>query len=141
MSKIQKTFITFGVFWLSVWVAAAVGWPLSKLTNGITYTDTIFNAFALGFMNSLGRTLAAILAGILVTTVVSGRKSQFWAFIVAVLYLVDAPVRLHWGYPATGWDRLWQSVSLVIPAVACLVAAFVTAKVHQKKERLFRGVS
>jgi hypothetical protein len=135
MSRIQKIFISFGVFWLSLWVAAAVGWPLSKLTNRITYTDTTLNAFALGFMNSLGRTLAAVLAGVLVTTVVSGRKSHYWALIVALLYVVDAPLRLHWGYPATSWDRLWQSVSLIIPAVACLVAAFLTASVHQRKEQ------
>ena len=135
MSRTQKVFITLGVFWLSVWVAAALGWPLSKLTNRITYADTIFSAIALGFMNSLGRTLAAILAGVLVTTVVGGRKSQFWALIVAVLYVVDAPVRLHWGYPATDWDRLWQSVSVVIPAIACILAAFVTARVRRKREQ------
>jgi hypothetical protein len=133
MSRIQTTFITLGVFWLSLWVAAAVAWPLSKLINRITYTDTIFNAFALGFMNSLGRTLAAILAGVLVTTVVSGRKSQLWALIVAVLYVVNAPMRLHLGYPATGWDRLWQSVALAVPAVTCVLAAFITASVRQKK--------
>lgn len=133
MSGIQKTLITLGVFWLSVWVAAGVGWPLSKVTNGLTYTDTVFDAFALGILNSLGRAIAAILAGVLVTIVVSGRKSQLWALILGILYLVDAPVRLHWSYPATSWDRLWQGVSLVFPAVACVAAVFVTARLRRNR--------
>jgi len=132
MSRIQKILITFGVFWLSLWLATVLGWPLSKLTGGITYTDTIFNAFALGVVMSLDRTFAAILAGVLVTMVVTGRKSELWALIVAVLYVVDAPVHYRWFHPATGWDRLWQSVDLLFPAVACIVAAAITARLRRK---------
>jgi hypothetical protein len=132
MSWIQKTLIVFGTFWLSLWVAPVIGWPLDKLTSRITYTDTIFNALALGIFNSLDRTLAAILAGILLTVLVSGRRSELWAVIVAVLYLVNAP-RLHWLIPATGWDRIWQSVAVVFPAVACMVAAVITARLRGKK--------
>jgi len=132
MSWIQKTLIVFGAFWLSLWVAPVIGWPLDKLTNRITYTDTIFNALALGIINSLDRTLAAILAGILVTVLVSGRRSELWAVIVAVLYLVNAP-RLHWLIPATGWDRIWQGVGLVFPALACMVAAVITARLRGRK--------
>jgi hypothetical protein len=126
MSWIQKTLIAFGVFWLSLWVAPVIGLGLYRLTNRITYADTIFDALALGVINSLDRTLAAILAGVLVAIVISGRKSELWAVLVAVLYLLNAP-RIHWVIPATAWDKLWQSVALVFPAVACIAAAFITA--------------
>jgi hypothetical protein len=132
MSWIQKTLIAFGVFWLSLWLAPVVGWPLSKLTSRIVYTDTIFNALVLGVINSLDRALAAILSGVLVTVMVKGRKSEFWAFIVALLYLLTAP-RYHWLIPTTGWDRLWQGVALIFPPIACIAAAFITA--HLRRSR------
>ena len=132
MSWIQKALVTLGVFWLSIWLSLMVSWPLSKITRGITYPDTIFSAFALGAMNSLDRALTAILAGVLVTVVVGGRKSELWSLIVAVLYLAYAP-RVHWALPQTGWDRIWQSVALVFPPIACVVAAIITARLRSKR--------
>jgi hypothetical protein len=49
-------------------------------------------------------------------------------------YIVAAPVRDHWGYPAAAWDRLWQSVDLVFPAVACIAAAVITTHLRGKTD-------
>jgi len=130
MSVIRNILIAFGVFWLSLWVAALLGWPFSKLGDGIVYGDSMLSAIAMGVMSSLNRTVAAILAGILVTLTLDHRKSEFWALIVGVLYVIDAPVRHHWSSPASGWDRLWQGIDLVFPAVACIVTAFITASLR-----------
>jgi hypothetical protein len=130
MSKVQNILISFGVFWLSLWVVRALGWPLGKLNDGVVYGDGVLAALAMGVVSSMSRTLAAALAGVVVTVGVSGRKPALWALIVAALYVVDAPVRHHWGYPATSWDRLWQSVDLIFPAVMCIVTAVVTARVQ-----------
>jgi hypothetical protein len=132
MSWIQKTLITLGAFWLSVWASLIVGWPLGKITSRITYSDTIFSAFALGVMHSLDRALTAILAGVLVTMVVGGRKAELWSVIVAALYLAYAP-RVHWVLPQTSSDRIWQSVALVFPPIACVVAAIITARLRSKR--------
>ena len=134
MSGIRNVLISFGTFWISLWVAWVLQLPsYDKLINAVVRDETVLSAFVMGVMSSMGRTLAAVLAGILITVVVSSRKPQFWALIVAVLYVVDAPVRHHWGYPATGWDRLWQSVDLVFPAVACILAAVLTAHLRAKR--------
>lgn len=129
MTRLQNLFVSFGAFWLSLWLARFLAWPFAKLNDGIVYGDGVLSALGLGVMSSMGRTLAAVLAGALVTVIVASRKSELWALIVAILYVVDAPVRHHWGYPATGWDRLWQSVDLAFPAIACIVAAVITARV------------
>jgi uncharacterized membrane protein (DUF4010 family) len=136
MSGIRNVLISFGAFWISLWVAWVLQLPsYDKLINTVVRDETVLSAFVMGVMSSMGRTLAAVLAGILVTVVVSSRTPQFWALIVAVLYVVDAPVRHHWGYPATGWDRLWQRVDLLFPAVACIVAAILTAHLRAKRSR------
>ena len=41
MSKARNILISFGVFWLSLWVAPLVGWPLDKLPSRITYTHDL----------------------------------------------------------------------------------------------------
>jgi len=136
MSVIRNALISLGAFWLSLWAAWIFQLPsYDKLINAVVRDETVLTAVAMGVLSSTGRTLAAILAGILVTLIVSGRKPELWALIVAVLYVVDAPVRHHWGYPATAWDRLWQSVDLVFPAVSCLIAALLTAYFRRKRSR------
>lgn len=133
MSTVRNTLVSFGVFWLSRWIAVASAWPLSKFTDRIIYGESLLSALAMGIMNSMGRTLAAALAGALVTTAVASRKSELWALIVAVLYLADAPVRHHWNYPATSWDLVWQTTDLLLPAVACVAAAILTARLRRNR--------
>src|SRR5271154_6418553 len=93
MSKVRNILTSLGVFWLSLWVAGGLGRSLSKLNDGIVYGDSVLSALAMGVMSSMHRTLAAALAGVLVTVVVEGRKPVLWALIVAALYIVAAPVR------------------------------------------------
>jgi hypothetical protein len=109
-----------------------LGWPVSKINNGTTYTDGILDGLALGALIDLHRTLAAIIAGVLVTLVIASRKSELWSIIIALLYLVDAP-RNHWKIPLSRWDRLWQTEALILRAVCCIVAAFVTAHLQRKR--------
>jgi hypothetical protein len=128
MTKVQNILISFGVFWLSLSMVVPLAWLFGKLNDRVIYGDGVLDAIAMGFMTSLGRDFAAILAGVLVTLTVAGRKPERWAFIIAVLYVGDAPVHNHWHLPPTGWDRLWQGADLLFPAIACIAAAFLTAK-------------
>lgn len=135
MSKVRNVFVCFGVFWASIWVAGLLQWPLIKFINinAFVRDETVFSGIVMGVVSSLDRTLAGILAGIVIVTVVSGRKAELWALIVAALYIVEAPVRHHWTYPANSWDRLWQAIDLVFPAALCIIAAFVTAHLQRKR--------
>jgi hypothetical protein len=133
MSRIQNILVSFGAFWVSLWIAGLLAGPFGRLNDKVVYGDSVLSAIALGIMSSLSRTLAAVLAGILVTVVISSRKSELWALIVAALYVVDAPVRHHWGPPATRWDHLWQSVDLAFPAIACVVVAIITARLRRNR--------
>jgi hypothetical protein len=136
MSAIRNLLISFGVFWLSIWVAWVLQRPsYDRLINAVVRDETVLSGLAMGVLSSMGRTVAAVLAGVLVTVVIAGRKSELWTLIVAVLYVIDAPMRHHWGYPATAWDRLWQSVDLLFPAVACIAAAFLTARLRRNRSQ------
>jgi hypothetical protein len=128
----QNFLISFGVFWLSLLPLGLLGGLFQKLSDGIRYGDSLYSGIAMGVMTSLGRTVAAILAGILVTLAVSSRKPACWGLVVATLYVVDAPVSFHWEAPPMAFDRVWQSVNLLFPAVACIAAAVVTARLRNR---------
>jgi len=124
--------MSFGVFWLSLWPVGLFTFLFDKLTGRIIYGDGLLNGIAMGVLTSMGRALAAIFAGIFVTVAVAGRKSERWAFIVAALYVVDAPVHFYWHLPPTAFERLWQSVNLFFPVIACIAAAAITARLRRK---------
>jgi hypothetical protein len=133
MLKIRNALICFGIFWFSLWFVAPVGWFFSKLNEGITYDESVISAIGMGVMMSSGRAFAAAFAGAFVTCVADGKRTERWAFVIATLYIVAAPVRHHWSFPATSWDRLWQGIDLVFPALVCVASAFVTPRLRLGK--------
>lgn len=133
MQVIQNILISFGAFWLSLWTVGPLVWLFSKLNDKIIYGDSVLEAIAMGAMTSMGRSVSAVLAGLLVTFTASGRKPERWAFVVATLYVIDTPVRHHWHSGPTAWDRIWQTSDLMFPALACVAAAAAT---RLRRERL-----
>jgi hypothetical protein len=133
MAKFRNVLISFGVFWLSLWMVVPFGWLFGKLNDRMIYGDSVLDALAMGMMTSLGRAFAAVFAGVLVTLTVAERRPERWAFVIAILYVVDAPVRQHWHLPPTGWDRLWQSVDLLFPGIVCAAAAFLTVRFRRTR--------
>jgi len=132
MTRVQNILISCGVFWLSLYTLLPLAWIFGKLNDRIIYADGVLDAIAMGIMTSLGRSAAAALAGVIVSLTVTEKKPHRWAFLVAILYVVAAPVRYHWNSPATQWDRLWQGINLVFPAIICIASAFLTTKFRRK---------
>jgi hypothetical protein len=131
---VRNLLVVFGVYWLSLWLATLLGLSVG-ITHVTAYSENMLSAFYMGAATSWERTLAAILAGIVVTRIVPGRGSQYWAFLLAVLYAIDYRMRSHWALPPTAWDRLSMRVERFLPAVACVLAALVTAWLRTRAER------
>jgi len=125
---VRNTFISLGVFWLSITLALPLSFLFARLSGGIPYGRSILAALAMGVMLSLGRTCAAVLAGMFVALTAVGPRPERWAWLLAILYATDTPWRSHWLHAATPWDRAWQGVALVLPPLAYLAAAFLTAR-------------
>jgi|ERR1700735_88222 len=136
MTKFRNLLIAFGVFWFSFWTVLLFDRPFLKLH--MTYGDGVLSAVAMGVMDSLGRTLAAIFAGVLVTLVVESRKPERWSLVVAVLYVADSRIHYFWHLPPTWWDRISEIVNLGFPGLACVAAAVVTAKIRKRPRSLMQ---
>jgi hypothetical protein len=132
MTAVRNFLICAGVLVLSGWLAILF-FPLSRLTNGISYGDGAFGAIAMGFMESLPWLFATAIAGICVTLIAIGQKPERWALVVAILYVVSHLANSRWSSPPTGWWlRMYQWAALLSPATACVAAATITGRVRNK---------
>jgi hypothetical protein len=141
MSRVRNILISFGVYWLTRWGSVWLDWLFSKLTDRIVYGDGVLYAIAMGIMISMGRTVAAMLAGMLVTLTVVDRKPERWAVMVAALYVFGPGLRTRWHLPPTVLDRLWQSVNLLFPAIACIAAAAITVRLRRRTATKLENVA
>jgi hypothetical protein len=138
-STIRNLLISFGAFWLSLMTVVPFALLFGKFTSRFIYGDGVLDAILAGAMESTGRTLAAIFGGLLVLIFADSPKKLRWAFIVAILYVLDAPFRsFHWHIPPTWWDRLWQCVYLIFPAIACAVCIAVADHLRRLRTELER---
>lgn len=139
MLTIRNILISCGVFYLSVSVAPLLAWPFFWLSGKIIFSDGFLSAIAMGVWISKGETLAAILAGALVAVTVVSQKPFHWALLVAALNILDAllSMRGKWYIPPSAWDRVWQSVCVLLPAVACAIAALLTAHLRRRAVRTY----
>lgn len=128
MTALRNTLITAGAFYLSIWIALPLEFLIGKLNSRIIYDNTILAAVAMGVMLALGRACAAVFAGMFVTLTILGRKPERWSYLLAILYLsAVAQSRSHWHRPPEAWDIVSEAVRIVVPPIACLAAAFLTA--------------
>jgi hypothetical protein len=128
---VRNLLVTLGAFWLSLQTVVLFAWLFGRLNNGVIYGDGVLDAILMGVMTSMGRAVAAALAAGLVTLSAASQKPERWAIIIATLYLAKAPTQ-HWHMSPRAWDRLSQSADLLWPALACAIAAVVTARLRHK---------
>lgn len=133
MSTARNILISLGVYWFTRWAAVWLDWLFSRATDGIIYGDGVLYAIAEGLMTSMGRTAAGVGAGVLVALTVTSRKSEYWALIIAALYVVGPGLRTHYYLPPTMRDRVWQGTDLLFPAIACVAAAAITSRLLLKQ--------
>ncbi len=133
MSTVRNILISCGVFYLSICAAPLLAWPFFWLSDKIMFSDNFLSAIAMGIWISKGETLAAILAGALVAGTVVDQKPFRWALVVAAFDLLNGlfSMRGKWSLPP--WDRVWQSVYVLFPAAACVVAALLTTHLRRSK--------
>jgi hypothetical protein len=129
MAWIRNLLISFGIFWLSLWLVVPLAWLFGKVNSRIIYGDSVLDAVAMGVMTSMGQAVAAALAGVAATLAIGSPKSQRWSLVIAALYVAYAPWRSHWYISPTWWDHVGQVVHVLAPALFCIAFAAVTAHI------------
>lgn len=129
MANLRNFLLAVGVYWLSTWIAI----PLSiAFPNAHVYGESPLKAVLFGMELEMGRAVAAACAGVIVALLAAGNKPEWWALVVAVLYLIR-PARFT-GQLAP-WYRIVRSTTLIFPALLCLAAAFIVGHFYGKRIR------
>ena len=130
---LKNALIAAGSYWLSTWAVVPLGMLFGKITNHILYGDSVLAAILMGVILSLGRSVAAAAAGICVALVADGKNPEFWAIIPSVLYATRL-FRNHFHASPTSWDYVWVYFDKFFPAVVCIAAAFLVARVSRRQK-------
>lgn len=134
MKTVRNILISIGAFWLSVCLVAPFDWMFSKVTGRIMFGNGPFFKTEMGIMSSLGLAFAAMVGGSIATLTVDARKPQLWAVAIALLYIVDVLLQIQ----PTTWAREWLAANLLIPALACIGAAFLISRYRHVEGEAFR---
>jgi hypothetical protein len=132
-SCLKNILIAVGSYWLSTWAVVPLGMLFDKISNHITYGDSLLAAILMGVMLSLGRAVAAVAAGICVTLLADGKHPEFWAIIPSVLYATRL-FRYHFHTTPTTWDYVFVNVEKFFPAVVCIAAAILVARLGRRQK-------
>jgi hypothetical protein len=132
-SCLKNALIAVGAYWLSTWFVVPLVVLFGKITGHIVYGDGVLAAILMGVVLSLGRSVAAAAAGICVTLVADGTNPEFWALIPSVLYATRL-FRYHFRVSPTTWEYVSVYVEKFFPAVVCIAAAFLVARVGRRQK-------
>jgi hypothetical protein len=129
-SCLKNILITVGSYWLSTWAVVPLGMLFGKITNHIIYSDGVLAAILMGVVLSLGRAVAAGLAGTCVTLFAEGKSPEYWALVPTALYATRL-FRYHFAVSPSAWDRLEVNVQKYFPALVCFAAALLVARLRR----------
>jgi hypothetical protein len=121
-----------GAYWLSTWAIVPLEVFFGKFEHGMVYGNSILAAIAMGVMFSLARSVSAGAAGICVTLVADSKKSELWAIIPAVLY---ATRHFRSSLPPSTWYRVMLNTERFLPAIVCIIAAFLVGRLRSGRRR------
>jgi len=133
---IRNILIAFGAYYLSLWTAPLFSWCFNGLSRHFSYTsESLLSAVMYGVVTSMGRAVSAILAAAIVGVSADSETPERWAYVVALLYVVDASLRYHWKWkvPPTLSDHLWLGVDRFFPTIACVIGTIVIAHYQRKR--------
>jgi hypothetical protein len=126
--KARNLLVGVGAYYLSWFVANPLAIGFGKLTKGITYSGDFEGDILMPIVIRLPTALVAVVVGASVVWLVESDRPISWAVVPTFLYALAIFHTRHWAPPLTLMDRVGQTIAVLFPAVACIVAAIFAAR-------------
>ncbi len=125
----RNLLIGAGAYYLSWWVSNALAIGFEKLTKciGIKYYGDFAGGVLMPLVIVLPYALVAAVVGASVGIVESDRPLG-WTLVPTFLYALGVFHPSHWARSPTRFERVGDTIRVLLPAVACIVAGIVAAK-------------
>jgi hypothetical protein len=128
--KARNLLVGVGAYYLSWWVSGPLAIGFGKLTKwiGITYYGDFEGGVVMPIVLALPYALVAAFVGVLVAWIVESDRPIRWTVVPTFLYALGVFHPSHWVRPPTPFERVGDTIRMLLPAVACIVAGIVPAK-------------
>ena len=134
MKIIRNLLIVLGIYWLSMWVVGPIATIYLKITTGMTYSGDL-GMLLMGIISSIPVALVALGAGILLACVLEDVSRKYYLGVLALLYAVLGFLGHHWVQEPLLFDRLFQAVRAVLPAIVCFLGGSIVMNLSSAKRK------
>jgi hypothetical protein len=128
--KARNLLVGVGAYYLSWWVGNPSAIGFGKLTKdiGITYYGDFAGGVLMPILIALPYALVAAVVGASVVWILESDRPIGWMLVPTFLYALGVFHPSHWVRPPTPFERVGDTIRMLLPAVACIVAGIVAAK-------------
>ena len=119
-----------GAYYLSWWVAGPLAVGFGRFTHwiGLRYYGDFAGSVVMPIVMSLPYALVAAVVGASVVWLVESDRPIGWTLVPTFLYALGVFHPSHWVQPPMPFERVGDTIRMLLPAVACIVAGILAAK-------------
>jgi hypothetical protein len=128
--KARNLLVGAGAYYLSWWVGGPLAIGFGKFTQfiGIRYYGSFAGGVVMPIVLALPYALVAAVVGASVAWIVESDRPIGWTLVPTFLYALGVFHPSHWARPPTPFERVGDTIRVLLPAVACFVAGLVATK-------------
>jgi hypothetical protein len=127
-SAARNLVISYGVYYLSWWLAYPLAFAYGKLTERIIYRGEFASAVIMPLVTTLPYALVAFGVGACVAWLVDSERPFLWAIFPAALYIFYGTIGYHWARQPILLDRVAQIIDAMFMGIACIGGAIITVR-------------
>ena len=126
MSSFKNLLLSFGAYYLAIWLRLLLEWPWSFVSNRLSFIGDLQSMLLMPAVWALPSAVAAFAAGVAIGHVVEARFASRWALLPAALFFEQHIFGYRtWVIGPTKSDYVSIAVGAAIPALACVVGAVI----------------
>jgi hypothetical protein len=132
-STIRNLFISFGIYWFSMWVATPIAWIFAKATSGIIYHG-LSGQLLMNVISAIPIALVSFFAGFTLTHILDKPTNKYFVILLCTLYAVTRFFAVHFHIAPGPSDYVFLFVCSIIPAVSCYAGGVLAGRNDQNED-------
>ena len=132
-STIRNLFISFGIYWFSMWVATPIAWIFGKATSGIIYRG-LSGQLLMNVISAIPVALVSFFAGFTLIHILDKPTNKYIVIVLCALYAVTRFFAVHFHVAPGPSDYVFLFVYSIIPAGSCYAGGVLAGLNNQKRD-------
>lgn len=126
-STIRNIFISFGIYWFSMWVATPIEWIFGKTTSGTIYHG-LSGQLLMNVISSIPIAFVSFFAGLTLPHITDKPTNRYFVILLCTLYAVTRFFAVHFHVTPGPSDYVFLFVYSIIPAISCYAGSILAGR-------------